>query len=353
MMKIVRLTTLLDFGGQERKLLSFTEKPELLQNEYIFAAIGYGGHAEKTLKERGFEVKVFNLPISNKNWKNIFAIKKWLQEIKPDVVHTAAAEANFQGIIAAKLANVPIIIGEEIGIPNHSYLAKKAFRFVYSFADKVIGVSQSVTDTLVKFKEIPFRKGITIYNPVSLASTTNKILQHKFNWTYVGRLSQVKNVATLIKAFKDLDHSEKGILNIVGDGTERASLEKLAKGNENIIFHGFQPVPEKFVNNADVFVLPSYSEGFGIAVVEAMFQRVPCLCSNVGGIPEFIVDGKNGWLFKPTEIDELVKKMEIILSKGKDYCQEIGENAYESVIDRFTVENYIVNLEKLYKDLVN
>jgi hypothetical protein len=59
-MKIIRLTTLLDFGGQEKKYISFTHDKSLLQNDYFFAAIGHGGHAENVLKNKGCNVTIFN-----------------------------------------------------------------------------------------------------------------------------------------------------------------------------------------------------------------------------------------------------------------------------------------------------
>src|SRR5690606_13205448 len=105
-MKVLRLTTLLNFGGQEKKYISFTEFPELLEFDYEFAAIGYGGHAEIVLKERGFQVHILNKNFSVKNLSNIWSVYKLIKKLKPDVVHTAAAEANFHGIIAAKLAGV-------------------------------------------------------------------------------------------------------------------------------------------------------------------------------------------------------------------------------------------------------
>ncbi len=352
-MKIIRLTTLLDFGGQEKQYISFTDQPELLQHEYIFAAIGHGGHAEDILNQRGFKTKIFNLPVGVKNLKNIWILRNWIKSIKPDIVHTAAAEANFHGILAAKLAGVPVIIGEEIGLPRHSNLAKITYRWVYGFADNLIGVSQSVSDELIKMEEIPASKAVTIYNPVSVPKFFRKKDNEIFNWIYVGRLSGVKNVDTLIKAFKHLNHPTKGVLNIVGEGDQRVSLEDLAGNDKNIVFHGFHSEPEKFVSQADVFVLPSYTEGFGIAAVEAMFQQVPCLCSNVGGIPEFIQDNKNGWLFDPNDISMLIRKMEQILQLSPDEISQMGLRAYQDVIDKFTVEKYIRNLEGFYENMVN
>ncbi|WP_312825299.1 glycosyltransferase [Epilithonimonas sp.] len=356
-MKILRLTTLLNFGGQEKQYLSFTEKPELLQHQYIFAAIGFGGHAEETLKKRGFEVHILNQNFSIKNISNIWSVYKLIKKTKPDIVHTAAAEANFHGIIAAKLAGVKTIIAEEIGIPNHSSVAQKVFRWVYKLADKVIGVSQSVVDHLVKTGEIPQKKGIVIYNPVSVSkknlvrvSNPDKVT---FNIVYVGRLETVKNVASLIKAFAD-SNNINAHLTIVGDGRERNNLEQLTSQlqiESKITFTGFSSEPSKYLSNADLFVLPSFSEGFGIATAEAMFLKTPVLCSNVGGIPEFVEDGENGWLFNPQDINELSTKLNNIFAMDDTFLTQIGLNGYHKVSDNFTVEKYIHNLEGFYNRL--
>lgn len=352
-MKILRLTTLLDFGGQEKQYLSFTEKPKLLQHQYICAAIGFGGNAERTLRERGFEVHVLNRNFSIRNLTNIWAVYRLIKKVKPDVVHTAAAEANFFGIVAAKLAGVKTIIGEEIGIPNHSLLARKLFRCVYRFADRIICVSQSVKDYLVSIKEIPENRGKVIYNPVSTPINFPKSApEHLFNIVYVGRLEKVKNVKMLIDTFSKLE--KKNVqLTIVGTGSELEELKTLAEESEfkqRIVFTGFVKEPSRFLADADLFVLPSLSEGFGIAAVEAMLLKVPVLCSNVGGIPEFINDGENGWLFDPNNENEFLSKFNSILNLDNIQLQIVGEMGYQSVIDKFTVEKYIHNLETFYNE---
>ena len=352
-MKILRLTTLLDFGGQEKQFLSFTEKPKLLEHEYIFAAIGFGGNAEKTLKKRGFEVYVLDRKFAIKNISNIWTVYKLIKKINPEIVHTAAAEANFHGIIAAKLAGVKIIIGEEVGIPNHSSMAQKIFRSVYKMADKVVGVSLSVKNHLVNINEIPESKGEVIYNPVSIPTRFPKNDSEKFEIVYVGRLEVVKNVENLIKAFANCSNANAH-LTIVGDGRERDILDQLAvklQLESKITFTGFSPVPSKYLSNADLFVLPSFSEGFGIAAAEAMFLKIPVLCSNVGGIPEFVKDGENGWLFDPKNSTELTSKLNDIIMMDSTLRTQIGLHGYEEVCDKFTVEKYIDNLEGLYNRL--
>ena len=351
-MKVLRLTTLLDFGGQERKYLSFTENAELLHNRYVFAAIGYGGNAEKLLIERGFEVHILNRQFAIKNLSNIWAVYCLIREVKPDVVHTAAGEANFHGIIAAKLAGVKTIIGEEIGIPSHSKPARKIFSCVYLLADKIICVSKAVKEYLVTIGEIPTDKGEVIYNPAHAPSVDNRYAHPEdFKIVYVGRLEKVKNVETLIRAFAKSKDSGVHLI-IVGDGRERANLESLSENlliADRVEFVGFSKDPHQYLSTADLFVLPSFSEGFGIAVVEAMLMKVPVLCSNVGGIPEFVVDNENGWLFNPLDEEELVDKLNSIIGKDKNELREIGIKGFNNVNNVFTLKQYVDNLENLYE----
>jgi glycosyltransferase involved in cell wall biosynthesis len=353
-MKILRLTTLMDFGGQERKYISFTENSNILNHHYVFAAIGYGGNAEKLLKERGFEVHILNRNFSIKNISNIWAVYQLIKRVNPDIVHTAAGEANFHGIIAAKLAGVKIIIGEEIGIPSHSKIAQRFFKQVYSFAKKVICVSEAVKRHLNEIGEIITEKGVVIYNPANAPTDSHLYSDpNVFNIVYVGRLEKVKNVEMLLHAFNKIDNTNIH-LTIVGEGRERENLEGITNHfslNENVTFTGFSQNPHQFLEGADLFVLPSFSEGFGIAVVEAMLMKVPVLCSNVGGIPEFVKDNENGWLFNPLKEDELVEKLNTILAKNKIDLREIGLKGYNDVNNVFTVEKYVENLENLYERL--
>src|SRR5690606_37146156 len=231
----------------------------------------------------------------------------------------------------------------------------KVFSVVYRSTDKVICVSQSVKDHLVKTGEIPVEKGVVIYNPVSFLKGMNfgKDSNHDkfFNMVYVGRLEKVKNVDTLLRAFSQLEN-EQLRLTLVGDGRERENLENLVRElelSDKVSFEGFQSDPGKYLSAADLYVLPSYSEGFGIAAVEAMFLKVPVLATNVGGIPEFIKDGENGWLFDPKSLEELVSKLEEILSLNTESRNAIGIKGYEAVNERFKIENYIENLQKLYE----
>lgn len=352
-MRILRLTTLLDFGGQEKQYISFTDRPELLHNDYLFASIGHGGYAEKILRERGFKVKIFDLPVAHKNLKNIFIIARWIKKVKPDIVHTAASEANFHGILAAKVAGVPIIIAEQIGVPNsHSVKASYIFRLLYKLTTKLIAISENVKQVMVEQREAKPDKIDVVLNPVSAPEFYPKFPKEKFQWIFVSRLVPRKNTETLIAAFSQLDKNKRGELHIVGDGTERQKLEKQVKQlglTSEVFFHGFQSKPDKFISQGDVFVLPAFDEGFGIVVIEAMLQKKACLCGKGGGIPEYLIDNVNGWFFDPYNVRDLVEKMIYILELDHNRIIEIGEKAFHMANEKFTVEKYIENIEKIYK----
>jgi glycosyltransferase involved in cell wall biosynthesis len=354
-MRVIRLTTLLDFGGQEQKYISFVENTDKsLSNEYIFAGIGHGGYAEKKLIEMGCNVKIFNSNPKITNLKNIWILYKWFKNIRPNIVHTAAAEANFHGVIASKLAGIKVIIAEEIGIPNHSFLARIIFKLIYLLTDTVICVSKSVKNHLIKISEISESKGKVIYNPASIAVTNFDInLSKDFTIVSVGRLEKVKNQQLLISAFSKIKDTNAKLI-LVGDGSDRDFLEDFITNlnlQERVRITGFVSNPEFYLNQAHLFVLPSLSEGFGIAVVEAMLNSVPCLCSKVGGIPEFITDSETGWLFDPNNESELISKLNSIIETPYIDIKEIGVKGKSYVKNRFTPEIYKENIENLYREL--
>ena len=114
------------------------------------------------------------------------------------------------------------------------------------------------------------------------------------------------------------------------------------------IIYGFVNNPEDYLSKSHLVVLPSLSEGFGIAVVEAMQLGIACLCSNVGGIPEFITHNENGWLFNPNDESELVGLLNTIIKSPFSEIEKVAQQGMASVENRFSVQQYVENLENLY-----
>jgi len=341
--------TFLDFGGIERKM----ENLSLWQdnNEWIFIAIGKGGVAEKKIGTNGKRVHCLNLPHKIPSIKAIFHLYKLMRREKPDVVHTAGAEANFHGIIASNLARIPIKISEEIGIPNHGIIFKMIFNIIFNISDYIVGESISVTSYLRKNYRIPNQKIKTISNFIVNKSTLNRNLgcQNLFNIVSVSRLAPVKNIEDVLFVLKRLSIEGYNVkYTIVGDGSSRTNLENIVRiNNINVTFVGYQAEPYSFFMNADLFILNSFSEGFSNSLIEAMHSCTPSLSTSVGAAEEIIIDEYNGWLIPPNDADALYLKIKHVLSLSNEQRLETGKRGHETA-KKYSLEGHITQLMKLY-----
>lgn len=355
-MKIIRITNYLDFGGIEKHFEIIAKYQQ--KEEYTFIALGYGGVVEKKIKLLGYDVICLNENVKIPNFKLIWKLSKVIRSLSPDIVHSSAAEANFHTIFSAKIAKSPIIICEEIGIPNHSLIGRFVFRIAYRFANKIIGVSKSVSNYLVKSKEIPEKKSITIYNPAVIDSSDKETIQRDKETMYIStvcRLVPIKNLKSLIKEVKFLNDQHKPTqLFIVGDGPQKEELidfSKIIKIKDFIHFVGFQENPYKYIVASDLFVLPSFSEGYAIAMVEAMMSGTPVISTINGGPKEILINGKNGWLFDPKIKNDLRNKILDFTELNKSERKIIANNGKIDVIKRFSPKIYIEDIHSLYNDL--
>jgi|TARA_R100001460_G_scaffold98384_1_gene141202 glycosyltransferase involved in cell wall biosynthesis len=356
-LKIIHVFSSLDFGGVETHATKIAKCSDL-KNEMtpVFCAISKGGHAEKKIMEYGCEVVVLSSSSKIPSLKAFFKLLHYFRQVKPCVVHAHGAEANFHGILAAFFARVPVRIGEEIGIPDHSKLAKKIFKFIYSLSTQVVAISDSVKAWLIDSGEVPKAKVTRIYNPVEVTHKENYIFfpKNKFRIAFVGRLEPVKNPLALISAVSLLRKNNIPIeLWMVGDGSlmqDCLSLISDLEMGDAVFMHGYCDEPASLIVQCDLYVQPSITEGFGIALVEAMLCKVPVLATSVGGAPEIIRHGENGWLADNTDGESLSLAINDILNLTDD-LRSFGERAYQSVCDRFKTENYINELLSLYEKM--
>jgi glycosyltransferase involved in cell wall biosynthesis len=142
--------------------------------------------------------------------------------------------------------------------------------------------------------------------------------------TFVGRLIAVKGVDLLIKAVKDIKHKINVL--IVGDGPERENLENMIKNlglNRKVIFAGWRTDIPAILRATDIFVLPSYSEGLPIALLEAMAAGKACVVTDIG-LP--VKNGENAIVIKPGNVAELKEALEYLI-ENKELREKLGKNA--------------------------
>ncbi|WP_126445766.1 glycosyltransferase [Sulfuricystis multivorans] len=171
----------------------------------------------------------------------------------------------------------------------------------------------------------------------------------------VGSLSPVKNQALLIRAcFQVLNQGIDVQLDIAGEGRERQALEKLIDSlglTRNVRLLGHVKNIQKFLNNLDIFVLPSDSEAHPNALSEAMACGLPCIATRVGGIPEITDKGRAALLFEAGDEVALVKLL-LILATDHEKRKALGAAAVEFISKNYSMEVMLKNYFDLYQSLV-
>lgn len=354
-MKIIRLTTLLDFGGIESKMANLSTYQDE-HNDWIFCAIGKGGFAEQKIKQNKKTVTCCNLPYQIPAIITIFKLFFYFKKQKPYVVHTSGAEANFHGVLAARLANVPMIIAEEIGIPNHSKKARFIFNWIYKLSDYVVGESNSVVDNLKNKYQIDTKKLKVISNFTLFSSLKNISLDVEnkaFNILSVSRLEPVKNIDGIIMAVHRLKKEHFKILyTIIGDGSLKETIQnriaELQLENE-IKLEGFQSNPANYFMETDLYILNSYSEGFSNSLLEAMYYKTASITTDVGAAKEIIKNDSNGWIIGVDDENALFNKIKYVIGLEAEKRSEIGAKANETVVANYSLKSHVDSLLKLYK----
>lgn len=251
------------------------------------------------------------------------------------------------GIAMKRISKKPLVMtchGSEVNMAKKNPIFRKIFNFMLKHADFITVNStfmKNEVEKIIKNKNIeiiPMGAGIgKIFEKVA-----EKKRETKISLLFVGRLIEVKGTKYLIDAVKLLDPG-KFELHIAGDGPERENLEKNAP--ENVVFHGYQTGKnlEELYLNADVFVLPSivddagYTEGLGTVLLEAANFSIPSIGTNVGGIPDIIIDGKTGLLVPQKDSAALADAIKT-LAEDKMLCGKLTENAQKHLKDNFSWE---------------
>lgn len=353
-MRIVRLTTFLDYGGIESKMVNLSSHSD--ENEWWFCAIGKGGNAKRKIKANSKKVKCFDLPYRIPSLTTIVKLYFYFRKHKPDVVHASGAEANFHGTIAAKLAGTKVIIAEEIGIPSHSRKAILFFNWIYQIPHFVVGESQSVVNHLksnykIRHNKLKVVPNFTLFTDIE-DSKTPKDKEH-FTLISVSRLEPVKNIEGIIKAVHLLKQEGFKIKYIiVGEGRSREAIQNLINDlnlQNEIELVGYQSEPKVFFSKADLYVLNSFSEGFSNSLLEAMYCKIPSISTDVGAANETIEEAISGWTVRPGNDIELFEKIKGVIGLNESARTQIGLNAHNAILEKYSLEAHVQTLLKLYQ----
>jgi N-acetyl-alpha-D-glucosaminyl L-malate synthase BshA len=183
----------------------------------------------------------------------------------------------------------------------------------------------------------------------SIAPNGEKILIHTSNFR------PVKRVMDVIKIFHAVVKKVPSKLILVGDGPDRSSCENLSRElqvNDHVKFLGKQAELVELLSAADVFLMPSQSESFGLSALEAMACEVPVISSSVGGLPELVVHGETGYIAEIGDIDRMAKYAVELLTNDarRDIFAKAGRRR---AIENFAIEKIVTLYERHYERILN
>jgi len=237
----------------------------------------------------------------------------------------------------------------------HKFQLKFIAPFIWNTSTRVISHSTAAEKFLIdnnapKEKVIYLPPGIDTgkFKPIFV----NKLLEN-INILSVARLTYHKGLFGLVDAMKILkDRKYNFKLTIVGDGPLYNPILKKIKMNglqndiEIIKWIPYSKMPE-FYNKCDVFILNSIIEVVGISVLEAMACGKPVIVTNVGGMPDFVIDGKNGYIVNPNDPNDLAEKMERL--SDPSHIQQMGEESLRLVRKKFDWSIVIKDYKKIFE----
>jgi N-acetyl-alpha-D-glucosaminyl L-malate synthase BshA len=259
------------------------------------------------------------------------------------------------------IPTVTTLHGTDITLVGKNPAFHPVVEFAINKSDGVTAVSNSLKQqTLDQFnveKDIKviynfidlkrFQKANKDHFKKAIAPNGEKILIHTSNFR------KVKRVEDVVHIFKRVYEKVPCKLLLVGDGPERANIERLCREIglcHEIRFLGKQEAVEELLAISDLFLMPSGSESFGLAALEAMACEVPVISTDVGGLPEVNINGKTGFLSKLGDVDEMAANA-IKLLQNETMFKQFKANALAQA-EQFDIENIVPIYEKYYQHIL-
>ncbi len=386
MFKVVHIITRFDKGGSAEN--TFLSSRGLAQLGYDISLVtGLATESQMGIEEQksvacNFSelthagVKIVEIPALVRALKPVSDLRAFVSMValfrktRPHIVHTHTSKAGILGRWAAFLCRVPIIIHTPHGHVFWGYFGKLKTgvfivveRITARITDSLVMLTDREKNDHIAYHIAPPDKYDVIHSGIDVkrfqdgpkkSSHRKKLLKIKKNIPVVGtvgRCTAIKGQEYFVKAAaKVREHFPTCTFVILGDGDDRPFLQAMANERglaDHIIFLGWRNDVAEIMSAFDVFVLPSLNEGMGRVLVEAMVMEKPVVASDVGGIPDLVVNGVNGYRVPPGNAPLLAEKIIELLADEPKRLQ-MGKCG-KTLASRYSAASMVEKIDQLYQ----
>lgn len=355
-MKIAHVVDSMEVGGAEMLVLQMCHlQREQGHDTRVYAITTLGPLGERMQKE-GFIVQAHmgqRFADATRNFYRIF------RETRPDVVHLHNPTPTIYAAMAARIAGVTSIVSTRHSLVArpHRWMVELKYGIAATCCDWIVGICDATVRNLKSLHTISAGKIVRIYNgvePLRRVPQENCPPKSGFTLLYIGRLAPVKNHTLLFRAFRPALSANPHLrLWMVGDGSERKALERLADElgiSAQVTFWGQQLDVAPFFSAADAFIMSSKSEGLPLSLLQAFSLGLPAIVTDVGGMAEVVRLARAGLTVPVTAPAELTKGI-LWLADNKAKAESLSRAAEESFYSSFVVGDMVESYSRLYRNV--
>jgi len=369
-LKILHIQKVKGIAGSEKHLLTLI--PELVRLGYPVEMLVLANNLEQT---SAFVNRMLRSSIPTEvalmsghlDLRILYKIRRWIAERRYDLVHTHLVHADLYGTLAARLAGVPAIISSKHGFAASGWRGRRIYgfidRIVAQLQQRIIVISKGLGDWLVQNKRLPRHKLELIHYGLDrsrfIAEADGRPPPFRIEGLVigtVGRLIKQKALDVLIQAFAEVRgcHPDSQLV-IAGDGPEKGPLEALVENLDlsgYVTFLGYRDDVSTLMRHFDLFVFPTYGEGFGLVLLEAMAWEKAVVATRTTSIPEIVADQDTGLLVPPGEPRSLAAAISVLLD-DPERRRSMGVRGRQRLDSLFSVERMVQQTARVYEAVLN
>jgi len=303
---------------------------------------------------------------------NIIRLSLLIRNSNYSIVHSQASKDLWLLVPALFLANskIPLFLTKHVG----SFIVKKDLlhKILYKRINLLFAISTAIKKNLIQTTPVTPNNIVNLPNGIDTSRFDPdkidgrkvreefKINREEIVLGMLARFTPGKGHEEFLWAAKELSKEYSNVKFLVvgepsrGESKYAEKINQLASEYElnNLIFTGYRGDIPEVLSAIDIFVFPSHSESFGIALVEAMAMKKPSVCSNSEGVLDIAVDGETSYLFEKKNASDLKAKLKLLI-ESKEKQIEFGENARMRVIENFDIESVTDKVLKIYQDEIS